>query len=384
MQHLENMEKYNSTFTTEVATDNERIEASVLEVMIARFPHVVTDIFKELDDETLTICRNISRTWCGHLDDQKFYHVRKIQRYIKNTKSSDQQWKKVLKNTPVEYVKELSVFTQKKFKRNFRFLFDNFANHVPAPQFSPLLIAAIEGNLELFKYVFEKTKNSKPNNTWTDLHLAAIVRHEEISKFLINNLEEKNPTDNDWTGMTLFHRAAKRGHTNVCKLIIENIDNKNPAAPNGCTPLHLAAQEGHLEIVRLIVKTGVNKNCRFDGDTPLDVASNFKSFEFYKLLRKDKHHFSDIMIFVHLILTCLLIYWVLFICFIWLMSVFMAFYYLNFCEYDEGKFTNSICHSKLANSMLLGILIIIVINFPLTIMIRVWLWFHKSLPFFMQ
>ena len=119
--------------------------------------------------------------------------------------------------------------------------------------------------------------------------------HEEICEFLIDNLEDKNPIDQN--GMTPFHYATESGLTNVCRLIIENIDNKNSAAPNGCTPLHLAAKNGHLEIVKLIVETGVDKNSLFDGKTALDLvresnntASLFVSKNnspFYELLSKE-------------------------------------------------------------------------------------------------
>ena len=221
--------KKSLTFNTKVASANDKIEAPVLEIMIARFPHVVTDIFKELDDETLTTCREVSRLGYDHLEDQQFFWVRMIQRYSENMKYAYPQWKKVFKNTPVEYVRELSVSTQQFFKRRNEF------------QYSPLLIIAIVGNFELFKYIFEKTKILKPGDIWTTLLLADIVghdiysdhvvEHEEICKFLINHSEEKNPSKEN--GMTLFHYAAKRGLKNVCKLIIENIGNKNPAARNG-------------------------------------------------------------------------------------------------------------------------------------------------------
>ena len=86
---------------------------------------------------------------------------------------------------------------------------------------------------------------------------------------------------------------AERGLTDVCALFIKTIDNKNPAAVNECTPLHLAAKGGHLETVRLIVETGVDKYSLFNGKTPIDFASNFRSYDFYRLLCKDKTQLRD-------------------------------------------------------------------------------------------
>ena len=273
------MQKNYSTFTTEVVIDIDGTEASVLNIIIARFSHVATDIFKELDNETLTNCRKVSRLWCDHLDNQKMYWVRMIQRYSTNMKNSYQQWKKALKNTRVEFVKDLSVSTQQFVKDDASRLYC---------QWFPLQVVADQGNLELCKYIFKKTKNLKPsgNNKWTALHMAALKGHKEICEFLIHNSEKKNPSNEE--GMTPLHYAAEKGLTNVCKLIIANDDNKNPASHDGCTPLHLAAREGHLEIIRLIVETGVDKNSLWNGMTPLQSLSPIRSYKFYKLLCNDK------------------------------------------------------------------------------------------------
>ena len=307
MQKLKNMGDEILKLTNEVVIDIDGMEASVIDIMITRFPHVVTDIFKELDDKTMTTCRNVSRLCCDYIDSEKFLWVRMIQRYRKNLEISYPHWNKVLTNTTFEIVKEFSVVTQQFFKD------DVSRNDF---QWSPLQIVSEQGNLELCKYILEKPKNPKPQNKYYStlpLHyghliiMAAKKGHAEICKVLIENSEEKNPSD--ILGMTSFHFAAEKGLTDVCKLIIENIDNKNPAALNGCTPLHLAAKEGHLEIIRLIVETGVDKNSLFNGKTPLDLAGRFRSYTFYKLLSKGKIHlcksiFIDLM---YIILICLII-----------------------------------------------------------------------------
>ena len=302
MQHLKNMVKNYSTFTTEEVIENDGIEVSIIEIMIARFPHVATDIFKELDNKTLTTCRNLSRLCCDYLDGEKFLLVRMIQSYRNNMGISHLQWNRVLKNTPVEVVKEISVTTQQFFKD------DSSRSRF---QWSPLQIVAEQGNLELFKYIFEKTKNTKPRieSKWTALHAAAKKGHKEICKYLIYNSDKKNPSDEN--GYTPLHFAAERGLTNICKIIIENVDNKNPAALNGCTPLHLAARKGHLEIVLLIVETGVDKNTLYNGVTPFDMAKSFKSFTFYKVLSKDKFQLCG-MIFKDLFM-CFLMYSILYL-----------------------------------------------------------------------
>ena len=111
MQDLKNMGKEILKLTTEVAIEIDGVEASVIDGFILRFPYVARDIFKELNNESLTTCRSVSRLWCDYLDDQKFRWVRMIQRYRKNMENAYQQWKIVFKNTPVAIVKKISVST---------------------------------------------------------------------------------------------------------------------------------------------------------------------------------------------------------------------------------------------------------------------------------
>ena len=358
MKELKNMVKNVSTFTTDVVIDNDGIKVSVLDIMIAKFPHIAIDIFKELDNETLTNCRKVSRLWCGHLDNQRIYWVRMIQRYSMNMKSSYHQWKKVFKNTPVEYIKDLSVSIQQFVKDDaLRSYFQMFPLHVVADQ----------GNLELCKYIFEKTKDIKlsTRNNWTALHMAAFKGYKEVFEFLMHNSKKKNPSNEK--GMTPLHYAAERGFTNICKLIIANVDKKNPASHDGCTPLHLAAREGHLAIIRLIVETGVDKNSLWCGETPLQSLSNCRSYNFYKLLTNDKTQlcgklFQDLMI-----------YFVIYTVILSVLNLVNLFYLVFWCEYCELDFEAG--DKEFLNRLKFGLIICSVIDFPLTIMVRVWLYF---------
>ena len=117
MQDLKNMGKYILKLTADVAIEIDVVEASVIDGFILKFPDVARDIFKELNNESLTTCRSVSGLWCDYLDNQKFCWIRMIQRYRRNMEKAYQQWKKVLKNTPVRFVKEISVATRSIFQR---------------------------------------------------------------------------------------------------------------------------------------------------------------------------------------------------------------------------------------------------------------------------
>ena len=262
------------TSNKEVAIVIDKIETPFLDEMMLRFPYIVQNVFQELDDKSLTNCRNVSEACCDFIDNGKFYLVRKIQDCVSMNEFL-QQWKKVLKNIPTESTKKIFVAVEQFVKNDM---------NRKKLQWSPLHIAAEQGNLEFCKYIIEKTKehNPKRQDGITAFHMATHNGCQEIWKLIFDDLEDKNPADNK--GITPFHTASKKGNFDVCKLIIQNIDNKNPAAHDGCTPLHLATDHGHLEIVRIIVETGVDKNPLFEGKTPLDLVRPRSRYRFYKLL----------------------------------------------------------------------------------------------------
>ena len=376
MQDVKNMGKEILELTTEVAIEIDSVEASVIDGFILRFPYVARDIFKELNNESLTTCRTVSRLWCNYLDDQKFCWVRMIQRYQKNMGNAYQQWKKVFKNTPIEFAKEISVFTQQFFTSSF--LQPDASRIASRIEFhwSPLHIAVGQGNLDLCKYIFEKIKNTQPRieYEWTALHEAASLGHEEICEFLMVNLEDKNPCDQN--GRTPFHYAAERGYTNVCRLIIENVDDKNPAATNGCTPLHLATKNDFLEIARLIVKTGVDTTSLFDGKTAFDIVKERRiksifasrnTYAFYKLLSKDKLQLCQQ--FFEDMIGCLPIFFILVVVCCAVMSVTLKFYYASTCEFDCSN--ESLEKLFFNEYVTMGMLISLATAFFLTVMTRV-------------
>ena len=46
--------------------------------------------------------------------------------------------------------------------------------------------------------------------------------------------------------------TAQNGHLEICKLILENVQEKNPKNNNGLTPLDLASNNGNSEICKLL------------------------------------------------------------------------------------------------------------------------------------
>ena len=106
----------------------------------------------------------------------------------------------------------------------------------------------------------------------TPLHKAAEGGYLSKCKLIIDNVENKNPTNN--FGETPLHRAAKGGYLDICRIIFKEIKDKNPASNNGLTPLHNAVLCGRLDICKLIIEKTMDKNPADKyGSTPLYIAA---------------------------------------------------------------------------------------------------------------
>ena len=105
---------------------------------------------------------------------------------------------------------------------------------------TPILIAAYDGDLNLFQHINEKTADTNQAKS------------------------ETSP----------IHLAAYRGNMTICRLLLNESDNKNPYSKQGLTILHYAALAGHLEVYRLFYDRVVVKNPKIveTRQTPLNMS----------------------------------------------------------------------------------------------------------------
>ena len=96
--------------------------------------------------------------------------------------------------------------------------------------------------------------------------MAAECGHVQSFKLIFEEIEEKNPKDNN--GITPLHIAAAHGYVEICKMILDSVPDKNPKAWNGKTPLHFAAKNGHEIIFNMIMPKKIE-----------DIFSKFSSPE---------------------------------------------------------------------------------------------------------
>ena len=295
----------------------------MIENILLRFPVIGQKIFKQLDNQNLTKCKEVCHSWGHFLNDETLVWLRMLQKYDKNHVEFQEDWKKVTTKVPCETLKSLAIATEQfytfiskrlefqhspmhivsergilslcKFiaEKNVvinpsQLLLNNINDNADNEGWTPLHIAARCDHLEIYKCIAEKLENKNPalDNGMTSLHLAAHEGQFGIVDYIIGNVEDKNPADN--LGVTPLHEAALQGEFEICKLILENVDNKNPCSLTSRTPLHDAAFNGHLEICKLILKNVDNKNpSNLNGRTPLHDAASNGHLEIYKCIAEN-------------------------------------------------------------------------------------------------
>ena len=269
------------TFKKDVVIEMKDFESPYIDEIMIRFPILFQGILNELDNKSLAKCRKINKNCQNFIDTDRFVLFRKLQKYRSQMEEFFEQWKKVTQNASKETIGELSVAVCKFFEDtpiyygNFHSLGAPSRRKKKEDQWSPLHIAAEQGNLDLCKYIIEQTGDENPQNKKGDtaFQMAAEKGQLEVTKLIIKNLEDKNPRG--YEGWTALHFAAMNGHLEVCKLINESVEDGAIINNAGVTPIDYAAIRGHLEVFKLLTETLENKNHAANGGnwTPLHVAA---------------------------------------------------------------------------------------------------------------
>ena len=185
-----------------------------MENIFEKFPNLGGNILHCLDNKSLAHFKKVRRRWMNFTDQQKTFWIRLIEKHIGKNETFTDDWKKVVFKTPVQVVKELAVAVKKFYK--------SYENDL----FSPLFIAAEQGNLGLTQYIIGKVEDKewKDSEGYSPLYIAAQEGHLEIYRIIMENVLDKNPANNE--GYTPLYIAAENGHLKICKLIIKNVKNK--------------------------------------------------------------------------------------------------------------------------------------------------------------
>ena len=137
--------------------------ASKMEVFCVRFPFVFKKLLFNVDDQHLVKLKKASRQVSNHIDDERYYYIRIIQKLFEQHNGGcagefPESWKKVIEKTPIKIIKQLAMVT---------------TNFIKTPcsvrpwkmdtlQWHPLHVVAEQGHLELLNHVVEKTGDNNP------------------------------------------------------------------------------------------------------------------------------------------------------------------------------------------------------------------------------
>ena len=273
-----------------------------MDELIERIPSIAQLVFKELDNESLTKCKEISPIWKNSVDNQKEIWIRRIRLRSEKFKEFRNLWNSVISKTSVERVKDLGLAVQKAFEGLEAFEEFNLSGQ----SFSPHHVVAAVGSKELYEFIANKTgqiDNKTTEYGSTALHFSAFYGNVRVSKFIIENSDDKNPRSiND---MTPLHRAAaqrnnetKLERLEICKIILAHLTDKNPRTKIGNTVLHYAADGNNCDIGKLIMDNITEKNPQNrNGNTPLHIAARNGNVEFCKIILDnviDKNPMNDL------------------------------------------------------------------------------------------
>ena len=83
-------------------------EISTMDELCQRFLLMVQKIINHVDNETLINFKEACRNNAAFLENQRFYWIRIIQRYNCLIGELEEIWRKVVRKTPVEIIKEIA------------------------------------------------------------------------------------------------------------------------------------------------------------------------------------------------------------------------------------------------------------------------------------
>ncbi|CAM0151717.1 unnamed protein product [Urochloa decumbens] len=155
---------------------------------------------------------------------------------------------------------------------------------------SPLHYASSDGDCKVVEAILGAAPEAvykKDKDGLSALHVAARMGHRRVVKALLERRPDAGEL-RDKHGQTFVHAAAAEGRSPVVSLAIERFrDSKSKLRglldaqdKEGNTPLHLAVAKGASGVVDALLRKGevrvdVLNN---DGHTPLDLATNSKSY----------------------------------------------------------------------------------------------------------
>jgi len=110
----------------------------------------------------------------------------------------------------------------------------------------------------------------------TPLMMASLQGELDMVKLMVDGME----AEVNKTGWTALHYAATTGHNDVVKYLLDHAAYIDAESPNGTTPLMMAARGGHIETVKLLLDEGADMRLKNQqGMTVIDFADRYNQAE---------------------------------------------------------------------------------------------------------
>ena len=306
-----------------------------IEEIFLKFPIIGTNILNQIDNKSLIKLMDTNRMISTFIQNERQTWIRDIIFYLYKTNKFNtklfetagplesmefyESWKKVIKKTPVEMIKELANVVKDVHKNHDYYnnsrdylaklsplhfvasnkkscfnLCQHIMNRIESKCLkngrgeTPLHIAAKNGHLDLCKLMVKRGLDVDSRDIYgmTPLHFAADHGNFKLFKFIYDNASEKDPKSEGCTKNRPLHYAVGGGHLEICRFLIKNSIDKNPAQANGYTAFECAVAKKHVEVSKLFVKNGIDVNFSSNSTTPLSSAAGKGLLKLCKFLIK--------------------------------------------------------------------------------------------------
>ena len=214
-----------------------------MEEVLVRFHQVGKRIFEELDNKSLTKCREVNKSWRGFIDGEKTVPFRIIKSL---TNVHESYLYKNFGKLDFNTVKELVIDFQHVY-RDFNNLHRNFEIETSKTCNREFIILSQKDGYEMARIVAPVELDE---NQLAEINIGKLWLSPGAWGILV-----KDPLNPQVFATSALHIAADYGYLNVCKLIAENVHENNPKiwgeewGVEG-TPLQVAEKNGHSSLVK--------------------------------------------------------------------------------------------------------------------------------------
>ena len=227
---------------------SEKHKLEMKDLMI-RFPHLMEQILRKLDNESLVKSIGVARIWKEFIDDTKYPWVR-IVKIPTILQAGDTYLHLAAKHNQIDAFEEILNGQVKK------------ADLVNDSGYSPFLVACLFGSLRIAEFLMKKSEEFKidlsrktgKTKGMTAFDLARIGKHSELAEIIMENSVELKIHSNEENERG-FLRAVRCGHFEIVERLIKRMSIKlNISDRIGYNALHIACTNHHQKIAKILIK----------------------------------------------------------------------------------------------------------------------------------